>query len=216
MSVWVTALVLVLGLPMIVVGVAAAVAYLVYTDFADDLAPPDEIEQTQRLLGSSMIFDRNGEDGVLLFEYARPYDGLRAPVRLHRVSEFIIDATVATEDSSFWTNEGINLRGLLRAAWENFGVGSSDFLGGSGGSSITQQLVKNVLIPPEERTGRTWDRVRGKVKETILAVELTERYSKEQILEWYLNSIYYGNFSYGIGAASQRYFGKTPSQLTLA
>lgn len=213
---WMIALVLVLGAPMVMLGAAAGAAYLVYSDFADDLAPPDRIEETQRLLGSSRIFDRNGEDGVLLFEYSRPYDGLRAPVRLHRVSQHVIDATVATEDSSFWTNEGINVRGLLRAAWENFGVGSSDFLGGSGGSSITQQLVKNVLIPPEERTGRTMNRIRGKLKETILAVELTDEYSKEQILEWYLNSIYYGNFSYGIGAASQRYFGKAPIQLTLA
>lgn len=213
---WMIALVLVLGLPMVMLGAAAGAAYLIYSDFASDLAPPDRIEETQRLLGSSRIFDRNGEDGVLLFEYARPHDGLRAPVRLHRVSQHVINATVATEDSSFWTNQGINVRGLLRAAWENFGVGSSDFLGGSGGSSITQQLVKNVLIPPEERTGRTMNRIRGKLKETILAVELTDEYSKEQILEWYLNSIYYGNFSYGIGAASQRYFGKAPAHLTLA
>ncbi len=213
---WMIMLALALGLPMLLLGAAAGAAFLIYSDFAGDLAPPDRIEQTQRLLGSSRIFDRNGEDGVLLFEYARPYDGLRAPVRLHGVSQHIIDATVATEDATFWTNQGINLRGLLRAAWENFGVGSSDFLGGSGGSSITQQLVKNVLIPPEERSGRTLNRVRGKVKETILAVELTNEYGKEQILEWYLNSIFYGNFSYGIGAASQRYFGKAPSQLTLA
>lgn len=213
---WMIALVIVLGVPLVMLGAAAGAAYLIYSDFANELAPPDEIEETQQLLGSSRIFDRNGADGVLLFEYARPADGLRAPVRLHRVSQHLIDATVATEDSTFWTNEGINLRGLLRAAWENFGVGSSDFLGGSGGSSITQQLVKNVLIPPEERSGRTLNRVRGKLKETILAVELTNEYGKEQILEWYLNSIFYGNFSYGIGAASQRYFGKAPSQLTLA
>ena len=213
---WMIALVLVLGVPMVMLGAAAGAAYLIYSDFANDLAPPDQIEETQRLLGSSRVFDRNGEDGVLLFEYARPYDGLRAPVRLHRVSQHIIDATVATEDSSFWTNQGINFKGLLRAGWENFGVGSSDFLGGSGGSSITQQLVKNVLIPPEERSGRTLNRIRGKLKETILAVELTDEYSKQQILEWYLNSIFYGNFSYGIGAASQRYFGKRPSELTLA
>ena len=213
---WMIVLAIVLSLPIVMLGAAAGAAYLIYSDFANELAPPDQIEETQRLLGSSRIFDRNGEDGVLLFEYARPYDGLRAPVRLHGVSQYIIDATVATEDASFWTNQGINLRGLLRAAWENFGVGSSDFLGGSGGSSITQQLVKNVLIPPEERSGRTFNRIRGKLKETILAVELTNEYSKEQILEWYLNSIYYGNFSYGIGAASQRYFGKRPAQLTLA
>jgi len=213
---WMIALVILLGAPLALLGAAAGAAYLIYSDFANELAPPDQIEETQQLLGSSRVFDRNGEDGVLLFEYARPSDGLRAPVRLHRVSQHLIDATVATEDATFWTNQGINFRGLLRAAWENFGVGSSDFLGGSGGSSITQQLVKNVLIPPEERTGRTLNRVRGKLKETILAIELTNEYGKEQILEWYLNSIFYGNFSYGVGAASQRYFGKAPAQLTLA
>ncbi len=216
MTGWMIALAIGVALPVVLFGAAAGAAWLIYTDFADDLAPPDEIEDTQLLLGSSRIFDRDGDEGTLLFEYARPHDGLRAPVRLHGVAQHIIDATVATEDSTFWENQGINLRGLMRAAWENFGIGSSDFLGGSGGSSITQQLVKNVLIPPEERSGRTLNRVRGKVKETILAVELTDQYSKEQILEWYLNSIYYGNFSYGIGAAAQRYFGKPPAELSLA
>ena len=203
------------GLLALMIGVAAAAAYTIYRGFADDLVEPDAIVDTQRSLGTSRIFDRDGEAGVLLFEFADPLLGLSDPVRLHEVSQFMIDATVATEDASFWDNEGINLRGLMRAAWENFGTGSSDFLGGSGGSSITQQLVKNVLVPVEERSGRTAERVRGKIKETILAVELTGEFSKEQILEWYLNSIFYGNFSYGIGAASQRYFGKPPAELTL-
>ena len=198
------------------IGGGAAAAYTVYRGFADDLVEPDAIVDTQRSLGTSRIFDRGGAGGALLFEFADPLTGLNDPVRLSEVSRYMIDATVAMEDASFWENDGINLRGLARAAWENFGVGSAEFLGGSGGSSITQQLVKNVLIPVEERSGRTLDRVRGKIKETILAVELTDEYSKEQILEWYLNSIFYGNFSYGIGAASQRYFGKPPSELTLA
>ncbi len=200
----------------LLLGAAALSLYLVYTSYAEDLEPPEAIEPSQRLLGSSRIYDRDGAEGTLLFEFAHPLLGLRDPVRLHRVSQYMIDATVAVEDASFWTNRGINERGLLRAAWENFGVGSSEFLGGSGGSSITQQLVKNVLIPLEERSGRTWERVQGKIKETILAVELTQEYGKEQILEWYLNTIYYGNLSYGIGAASQRYFGKPPADLTLA
>ena len=212
---WLLASVVAMGLIALVIGVAAAAAYTIYRGFADDLVEPDAIVDTQRSLGTSRIFDRDGEAGVLLFEFADPLLGLSDPVRLHEVSQFMIDATVATEDASFWNNEGINLRGLMRAAWENFGTGSSDFLGGSGGSSITQQLVKNVLVPVEERSGRTAERVRGKIKETILAVELTGEFSKEQILEWYLNSIFYGNFSYGIGAASQRYFGKPPAELTL-
>ena len=203
-------------LAALLIAIGAGAAYSVYRGFADELVEPDAIVDTQRSLGTSRIFDRDGSAGALLFEFADPLTGLSDPVRLREVSRYMIDATVATEDASFWTNEGLNLRGLARAAWENFGVGSSDFLGGSGGSSITQQLVKNVLIPVEERSGRTIQRVRGKIKETILATELTGEYSKEQILEWYLNSIFYGNFSYGIGAASQRYFGKPPAELTLA
>ena len=202
-------------LAALLVAVGGGAAYSVYRGFADELVEPDAIVATQRSLGTSRIFDRGGPDGLLLYEFADPLTGLSNPVRLREVSQYMIDATVATEDASFWTNAGLNLRGLARAAWENFGVGSSDFLGGSGGSSLTQQLVKNVLIPVEERTGRTMQRIRGKIKETILATELTEEYSKEQILEWYLNSIFYGNFSYGIGAASQRYFGKPPAELTL-
>ena len=205
------AVLVVLGL----IGGAAGAVYFVYQSFADDLVDPEAILDTQRALGTSRVFDREGRDGALLFEFADPLSGLRDPVRLSEVSQFLVDATVATEDASFWENEGINLRGLLRAAWENVGFGESDFLGGSGGSSITQQLVKNVLIPPEERSGRTVERARGKLKESILAIEVTDQFSKEQILEWYLNTIFYGNHSYGIGAASQQYFGKAPSELSL-
>ena len=213
---WMLAGVAAIALATLLIGVGAAAAYTIYRGFANDLQDPDAIVETQRSLGTSRIFDQAGPDGLLLYEFADPLTGLSNPVRLGEVSQYMIDATVATEDASFWENQGINLRGLMRAAWENFGIGSSDFLGGSGGSSLTQQLVKNVLIPVEERTGRTAQRIRGKIKETILAVELTDEYSKEQILEWYLNSIFYGNFSYGIGAASQRYFGKPPAELTLA
>ena len=213
---WMLAGVAAIALAALLIGVGAAAAYTIYRGFANDLQDPDAIVETQRSLGTSRIFDRGGPDSLLLYEFADPLTGLSNPVRLGEVSQYMIDATVATEDASFWENQGINLRGLMRAAWENFGIGSSDFLGGSGGSSLTQQLVKNVLIPVEERSGRTTQRVRGKIKETILAVELTDEYSKEQILEWYLNSIFYGNFSYGIGAASQRYFGKPPAELTLA
>ena len=201
---------------LVVVGGSAGAAYGVYRSFANDLVEPEAILETQRALGTSKVFDRGGPEGTLLFEFADPLSGLRNPVRIGNVSEHLINATVATEDASFWENRGINTRGLARAAVENLGLGDADFLGGSGGSSITQQLVKNVLIPPEERSGRTIDRAEAKLKEAILAVELTEKYSKSQILEWYLNSIFYGNFSYGVGAASQRYFGKPAAELTLS
>ncbi len=199
----------------ILVGAGAGAAYGVYRSFADDLVEPEAILATQRALGTSRIFDRDGEDGILLFEFADPLSGLRSPIKFENVSPFLINATVATEDASFFENNGLNTRGLLRATWENLGFGGSDFLGGSGGSSITQQLVKNVLIPQEERSGRTRDRIEAKIRESILAVELTDRFPKTQIMEWYLNSIFYGNLSYGVGAASQRYFGKSTADLTL-
>ena len=195
------------------VGAAAGAAFGIYQSIADDLVEPTEIELTQRSLGTSKVFDNRGPEGELLFEFSDPFSGLRNPIKLENVSRHLINATVSTEDATFFENRGVNTRGLLRAAWENIGLGAGDFLGGSGGSSITQQLVKNVLIPLEERTERSVSR---KLKETILALELTEQYSKTQILEWYLNSIFYGNHAYGIGAASQRYFGKPAAELTLA
>ena len=194
-------------------GTGAGVAFAIYQSIANDLVEPTEIELTQRSLGTSKVFDSHGIDGELLFEFTDPFAGLRNPIKLEDVSRHLINATVSTEDSTFFENRGINTRGLLRAAWENVGLGEGAFLGGSGGSSITQQLVKNVLIPLEERSQRSVDR---KLKETILALELTEQYRKTEILEWYLNSIFYGNHAYGIGAASQRYFGKPAADLSLA
>ena len=198
---------------VVAVGVAAGAAYGVYRSYADDLVEPDAILVTESVLGTSKVFDREGPNGTLLFEFADPLSGLRNPVRIDEISAQLINATVSTEDASFFENRGINLRGVLRAGIENLGLGDGEFLSGSGGSSITQQLVKNVLIPVEERTERSVSR---KIKETILAVELTNQFSKPQILEWYLNTIFYGNLAYGIGAASSRYFGKPPSELTLS
>jgi membrane peptidoglycan carboxypeptidase len=158
--------------------------------------------------GGSRISDRNG---TLLYEY-RTSD-VRRYVPLSAISPWMLRATVATEDASFWTNEGINLHGLARAGIENFTpFAEQGWLRGSGGSSITQQLAKNVYIAPDERFERSIDR---KLKEVVLALELTRRYSKEQILEWYLNSISYGGQYVGVEAAAQGYFGKPASELTI-
>ncbi|MGD0766234.1 MAG: transglycosylase domain-containing protein, partial [Dehalococcoidia bacterium] len=132
--------------------------------------------------GGAQVFDRNG---VLLYQYMDDLAGLRSPVPLSEVSPYLIKATVATE------------------------VG---FLQGTGGSSITQQLVKNIYIPEDQRQQRSISR---KLKETAYAIELTQRYSKDQILEWYLNQISYGGVYNGVEAASEGYFGKKASDLTL-
>jgi membrane peptidoglycan carboxypeptidase len=199
-----------LGLLLLaVVAIGGGVSFAVYYHYADDLERPD-VELARTGSAGSRIFDRNGN---LLYEFVDPLSGLKNPVPLSEVSPWLIYATISTEDASFYDNPGVNIKGLLRAALENLTPFGPGFLKGSGGSSITQQLVKNVYIPPEERTERSVGR---KIKEVILAIELKRRYDDDQILEWYLNQVYYGNFAYGAEAAAWRYFGKPARDLTLA
>jgi membrane peptidoglycan carboxypeptidase len=196
---------------LLAAGVAATViaGFVVYLSYSRDLVAPDEVLAKQSS-GGAKIYDRNGH---LLYEFVDDLSGLRQPVPLSEVSPWLVDATIATEDSDFYSNPGVNIKGLIRAAYENFFPGNLGFLKGSGGSSITQQLVKNVYIPEAERSERSIPR---KLKETVYALELTRRYSKDQILEWYLNQISYGGLYYGVEAASEGYFGKSAHDLTLA
>ena len=184
---------------------------IVYQSYADDLVAPDELAINQPSYGAK-ILDRNGN---LLYEYVDDRAGLRRPVGLTDVSDAFLAATIATEDNSFFANPGINIKGLARAAYENvFGDG---VFAGSGGSSITQQLVKNVYISEEARQERwSTEGINRKLKETIYALELTDRYSKERILQWYVNQISYGGVYNGVQAASLGYFGKSAKDLTLA
>ena len=178
-----------------------------YAEMAVNLPSPREVLRGAQGL---QIYDRNGE---LVQAFSDdPTTGTVVP--LSELSPFIIDATVATEDAGYWDNPGVNFKGVLRAAYENVAFWENGgFFKGSGGSSITQQLAKNLYIKPEDRVKRSPMR---KLRETMVAFELTRRYSKEQILEWYLSNTYYGNGAYGIEAASYRYLNKPPSQLTLA
>lgn len=185
----------------------AVTGWVVYERNASQLG--DITQLLNQNLGAAKIYDRHG---TILYEFEDREQGLHEKVTLANVSPWVVRATISTEDASFYNNPGINFRGLLRAGVENFFPGRGEFLQGSGGSSITQQLVKNVLIPEEDRYERSVDR---KVKEAVLAVEITRRYSKDQIIEWYLNEIYYGNRAYGIGAAAERYFGTSAAKLTL-
>ncbi|MEZ4554001.1 MAG: transglycosylase domain-containing protein [Dehalococcoidia bacterium] len=181
-----------------------------YNAYADDVVPPEQlIAQLPR--GGARIYDRHG---TLLYEFVDEFGGLRRPVPLSEIAPVMASATVSTEDASFYENNGLNLKGLVRAGLENFSpFGGEDMFQGSGGSSITQQLAKNVYIPEEERVERSVDR---KLKETVIALELTKKYSKEQIMEWYLNSISYGGIYVGVQAAAEGYFGKSAKDLTLA
>ena len=181
-----------------------------YAAAAADVVPPEQL-LAKYSRGGARIYDRHNK---LLYEFVDELAGLRRPIELKDIAPALLTATIAVEDPDFYTNTGVNMRGLMRAGVENFTPFlGGDFLGGSGGSSITQQLAKNVYIPPKERLSRS---VTRKLKETVIALELTKRYSKDQILAWYVNSISYGGIYVGVEAASQGYFGKPAKELTLA
>ena len=122
------------------------------------------------------------------------------------VPKHVVDAFVAAEDSSFFEHEGINYSGILRAAWVNLLAGGEIK---QGGSTITQQMVKGLLLSPE----RSYTR---KVREMILARRIEQRFTKQEILYLYLNQIYFGNGAYGIGEAARAYYDKTVDQLDVS
>ncbi len=199
------------GISLVLAVIAAGgAAYAIYQLYADDLRPPSEVIAASGT-GPSRIYDRQGR---FLYEFLDPLAGIRDPVPLGEISPWLVKATIATEDASFYDNPGVNVKGLLRAALENLpkplGKGFGE---GSGGSSLTQQLVKNIYLTPEERLDR---RIQRKIKEIVLALELKRQYDDDQILEWYLNQINYGSFAYGAEAAAQLYFGKKARDLTLS
>jgi len=196
---------------IVVSGVSAAAG--VYAYFTQDLPEPEQIEAAEQNFETTKIYDRTA--GTLLYEVIDPYGGDRTWVTLDQIPGDLICATVAIEDRDFWENPGVNLRGIARAIW-------ADIRGQQiqGGSSITQQLIKNVVIEPERRyvsaEGPEWKDYERKITEVLLAYRISQKYSKEQILEWYLNTNFYGNLAYGIDAAARVYFGKGASGLTLA
>ena len=153
---------------------------------------------------SSKIYDRHGQ---LLFEMPPPYTGSHTPVSLDDIPLHLIQATIATEDATFYSNPGMDWQGILRAVWINVQGGEA------GGSTITQQLVRTVMFSADKRVERTLYR---KLRELILAIRITRRYSKDEILTLYLNETYYGNMAYGVEAAAQAYFAKSARDLDLA
>jgi membrane peptidoglycan carboxypeptidase len=179
-------------------------AYAVYDSFASQLPDPTAIETEQEDFETSKIYDRSGE--ILLYELFDPYRGDRSYVILDDIPEFCREATVILEDKTFYDNPGFDPEGIGRAFYQNLQGGPVQ-----GGSSITQQLIKNILIDEEERSQLSYTR---KIKELILAVEITRRFDKDQILEWYFNTNFYGNLAYGINAAARVYFDKPVSALS--
>ena len=176
-----------------------------YAAINRDLPSIDQIA-SRETFKTAQLYDRKGR---LLWEFYNPDAGRRTVVALSEISQYLIDAPLASEDPSFYSNPGIEPRGIVRAIYQN--LAEQEIV--SGASTITQQLVKNVLISEDERYQQTPSR---KVREALLAYQLTEKLPKGQILALYLNEIYYGNQAYGIEAAAQTYFGKHARELTLA
>jgi penicillin-binding protein 1A len=135
---------------------------------------------------------------------AIPAERNRQPVPLKRISPWMPKATVAIEDRRFYEHGGIDVEGIARALWKNVNAGEVV----EGGSTITQQLVRNLYIG-RERT------VERKLKEACLAIKLNRAWTKQRILATYMNQVYYGNLAYGIEAAAQTYFSKPAAALTL-
>lgn len=147
---------------------------------------------------SSRIYDRNGK---ILYEiYA---DENRTPVQLSEIPDIVKQATIAIEDKDFYSHNGFSLKGIIRAFIHN--INSSTI---EGGSTLTQQLVRSALLTPEKTFTR-------KLKELALSIWTEHIYTKDQILEMYLNQVPYGGTSWGIEAASETYFGKKVKDLTL-
>lgn len=154
---------------------------------------------------STRIMDR---DGDLLWEIFG--EGKRTRVQLDQIPEAMRWATIAVEDDTFYDNIGLDAPSLLAALVYNL---RNPDLRPVGGSTITQQIVRHIAFDYEERTTVSYDR---KAREVILAWLMNRRYDKDEILELYLNEIYYGNLAYGVEAAAQTYFGKSAEALTLS
>jgi len=181
--------------------VALALAGGAYAYVSSTLPSAEELTVRANTFESTKIFDRNG---VLLYEVFDPTGGRRTVVPLESMPVQLRQALIATEDPTFYENPGFNLLSIVRAFWQN--LREREIV--SGASTITQQLVKSVYLSPEV----TFER---KAKEAILAAEITRRFSKDEILEIYLNRVYFGSMAYGIGSAAEVYFDKTANELTL-
>jgi 1A family penicillin-binding protein len=190
----------VLAFAIVVWGLPAALLLLLV------VAPPPPSPYARLVADSTKIYDRHGR---LLYQVTLPQEGTHTYLRLDEISPSLRQATIATEDASFYRNPGFDILALGRALAQN--LRAREVV--TGGSTITQQLVRNLYLSPEERSSQS---IQRKVRETILAFRLTRHLSKDKILELYLNQVYYGNLAYGVEAAAQTYFGKSARHLDLA
>jgi 1A family penicillin-binding protein len=182
------------------IGIGFIFLCLVFLYYAWNLPQPEDFTQTP-FIQSTKIYDRTGK--VLLYDIYG--EQKREVVPFDQISDNLKHSVIASEDQRFYQHGGIDLQGIARAVF-------IDVTGGGvtqGGSTITQQLVRAVYLTDQRSLAR-------KIKEIILSIELESHYSKDQIFDWYLNEIPFGQNAYGAEAAAQTYFGEPASDLTVA
>ena len=181
----------------ILAGIALVTGLLVY---AIVILAGNYVIDNEKLImnNSSSLVDESGE------LITRVYVENRQPVSIDTIPEHVQEAFVAVEDNRFYEHSGIDFRSIGRAMYRNIIAGGKS----EGGSTITQQLTKNVFLTNE----KSWLR---KIKEVFISINLERRYSKDEILEMYLNQIYFGHGAYGLQTASNLYFNKDVSELTV-
>lgn len=193
-----------LGACLLIAAIAYGGTIAIYTAVVADLPDPKDLD-TIVLNQNTTVYDRSGTVQLAAFGSDR-----RTEVEFADIPGIILDTTTAIEDKTYWENAGFDPLGFVAAAIDT--VRGS----GRGGSTITQQLVRGVLLPDSAFAGSVYER---KVKEIIQAIRLTKEFpgrsGKEKVIAKYLNNNYYGSRSYGILTAAQQYFGKTLDQLTL-
>lgn len=180
-------------------GAGLVILFLMFVWYSRNL--PDPTNLTRRAnSGSTRIYDRTGE--TILYEIHG--DEKRVPIKLADLPDYVKHAAIVAEDRDFYKHRGFDITGIARALWRDLRGGTL----AAGGSTITQQLVKNTITGGEKTLKR-------KIQELILSYRIEQRFSKDEILELYFNSIPYGSNAYGIEAATQYYFKKPAKELTL-
>ena len=177
-----------------------------YYRIASSLPGIEDLSSHASKFETTRILDR---DGNVLYEILDPNAGRRTYVPLDKISPYLIAATIATEDQEYYSHPGFDPAAIARAFIQNYT--NQEIV--SGASTITQQLARNLLFTPEERSQQT---IQRKTREIVLAAEITRRYSKDEILELYLNESFYGSLAYGVEAAAETYFNTTSANLDLA
>lgn len=196
---------LLFGLVVMVIA-AGSIMVFEYYRIAASLPDIENLQAHASQFETTRILDR---DGNVLYEILDPNAGRRTYVSLEKISPYLVAATIATEDQEYYSHPGYDPIAIARAFMQNYT--HQEIV--SGASTITQQLARNLLFSPEERTEQSFTR---KSREIVLAAEITRRYSKDEILELYLNENFYGSLAYGVEAAAETYFKTDASDLNLS